>query len=113
MKNIAQILTALVMLASITMNANAVTVMDAPSCSEWNPKEATHRIWIEAFLSGIAVERNNDFLENVSLKSIVRWVNNYCKANPKGEVTVAGVQLSLELTKQHLSISRPNSTGTK
>ena len=88
------------------MNANAVTVMDAPSCSEWNPKEATHRIWIEAFLSGIAIERNDDFLDKVSLKRIVRWVNNYCKANPKGEVTVAGVQLSLELTAQHQSAPR-------
>ena len=92
MKMLVLTLTAIVMLASITMNANAVTVMDAPSCSEWNPKEATHRIWIEAFLSGIAVERNNDFLDKVSLESIVRWVDNYCKANPKGEVTVAGVQ---------------------
>ena len=113
MKKIVLILAAIAMLASITMNANAATVMDAPSCSEWNPKEATHRIWIEAFLSGIAVERNDDFLDKVSLNRIVRWVNNYCKANPKGEVTVAGVQLSLELTAQHQSASRSNSPGTK
>ena len=113
MKKFALTLTALALLASIAMNAKAVTVMDAPSCSEWNPKEAAHRIWIEAFLSGIAVERNDDFLDKVSLKRIVRWVNNYCKANPKGEVTVAGVQLSLELTAQHQSASRSNSAGTK
>lgn len=101
MKLIVLKLGAIILLASVVMQANAVSVMDAPSCSEWNPNEATHKIWIEAFLSGIAVERNDDFLEKVSLKEIVRWVNNYCKANPKGEVTVAGVQLSLELTKQH------------
>jgi hypothetical protein len=99
-------LTTLVFLASMAMNTNAVTVKDAPSCSDWNPKEATHRIWIEAFLSGIAVERNDNFLEKVSLKKIVQWVNNYCKANPKGEVTVAGVQLSLELTKQNQTAPR-------
>jgi len=106
MKKIMVTLTAIALLASITMNANAVTVMDAPSCSEWNPKEATHRIWIEAFLSGIAIERNDDFLKKVKLEKIVQWVNSYCKANPKGEVTVAGVQLSLELTAQHKSVPR-------
>ena len=106
MKKIALTLTAFALLAGFAMNASAVTVMDAPSCAEWNPKEATHRIWIEAFLSGIAVERNNDFLEKVSLKKIVQWVNNYCKANPKGEVTVAGVQLSLELTARNQTAPR-------
>lgn len=106
MKKIVLILTAIAMFASTAINANAVTVMDAPSCSEWNPNEATHRIWIEAFLSGIAIERNDDFLKKTSLKTIVEGVNSYCKANPKGEVTVAGVQLSLELTKQHQSTPR-------
>jgi hypothetical protein len=106
--------TALALLASVTMNANAaVTVKDAPSCSEWNPNEPTHIIWIEAFLSGIAIERNDNFLEKTSLKKIVKWVNDYCKANPKGEVTVAGVQLSLELTTQHQSTPRLNGPGTK
>lgn len=113
MKKMVLILTAIAMFAGIMMNANAVTVMDAPSCSEWNPKEPTHRIWIEAFLSGIAVERNDNFLEKTSLKGIVNWVNNYCRANPKGEVTVAGVQLSLELTAQHRSAPHSNSAGTK
>jgi hypothetical protein len=102
MKKMVLTLMAIAMLASISMNANAsVTVKDAPSCSEWNPNEPTHRIWIEAFLSGIAIERNDDFLEKNSLKTIIQWVNNYCKANPKGEVTVAGVQFSLEFTTQH------------
>jgi hypothetical protein len=101
-------------LAGVAMNANAsVTVKDAPSCAEWNPNEATHIIWIEAFLSGIAIERNDNFLEKTSLKKIVSWVNNYCKANPKGEVTVAGVQLSLELTAQHQSAPRLNSPVKK
>jgi hypothetical protein len=114
MNKIVLTFTALALLASVTMNANAtVTVKDAPSCSEWNPNEPTHIIWIEAFLSGIAIERNDNFLEKTSLKKIVKWVNNYCKANPKGEVTVAGVQLSLELTTQHQSTPRLNSPGTK
>jgi hypothetical protein len=107
MKQLVLLLTAIAMLAGLAMNANAtVTVKDAPSCSEWNPNEVTHKIWIEAFLSGIAIERNDNFLEKTSLNKIVNWVNNYCKANPKGEVTVAGVQLSLELTKQHQSAPR-------
>jgi hypothetical protein len=104
MKKMVLTLTALALLTGIAMHANAVTVKDAPSCSEWNPDEPLHRIWIEAFLSGIAVERNDNFLETTSLKKIVQWVNSYCKANPKGEVTVAGVQLSLELTNQHQSV---------
>ncbi|MBU1426367.1 MAG: hypothetical protein KKH12_14405 [Gammaproteobacteria bacterium] len=104
MKKIVLTLIAIAMLASITMNANAsVTVKDAPSCAEWNPNKATHRIWIEAFLSGIAIERNDDFLDKNSLMKIIQWVNNYCKANPKGEVTVAGVQFSLEFTTLHQS----------
>jgi hypothetical protein len=102
MKKTVLIFTALALLGGITMNANAtVTVKDAPSCSEWNPNEPTHIIWIEAFLSGIAIERNDNFLEKTSLKKIVNWVNSYCKANPKGEVTVAGVQLSLELATRN------------
>lgn len=101
MKKTALMLTVFALLAAVAINANAVTVKDAPSCAEWNPNEATHRIWIEAFLSGIAIERNDDFLKNNSLKKIIRWVNSYCKANPKGEVTVAGVQFSLEFTTQH------------
>lgn len=106
MQKLVRILTTFAFLAAVAINANAVTVKDAPSCSEWNPNEATHRIWIEAFLSGIAIERNDDFLKNNSLKKIVQWVNNYCKANPKGEVTVAGVQFSLEFTAQHQSAPR-------
>jgi HdeA/HdeB family len=109
MKNIDYKLAAIVLLASVAMNANAVTVKDAPSCSEWNPKEATHRIWIEAYLSGIAMEKNDNFLERVSLEKIVQWVSNYCKANPKGEVAVAGVQLSLELMKRHVGQPPANS----
>ncbi|MBU1775136.1 MAG: hypothetical protein KJ899_00645 [Gammaproteobacteria bacterium] len=97
-------LIALVLLAAAAVNANAaVTVMDAPSCSEWNPKQATHRIWIEGFLSGIAMERQENFLEKTSLDSILKWVNDYCKANPRGEVTVAGIELSLELVKRQQS----------
>ena len=84
----------------------AVTVLDAPSCSQWNPKDATYRIWIEAYLSGIAIEKNDDFLAKVSLDRIASWVSNYCKVNPKGEVAVAGVELSLELTKRHQSAPR-------
>ncbi len=106
MRKIALILTAFVLLAAVAINANAITVKDAPSCAEWNPNEATHRIWIEAFLSGIAIERNDDFLKNNSLKKIIQWVNSYCKANPKGEVTVAGIQFSLEFTTQHQSAPR-------
>ncbi len=101
MKKIVLTLMALALLAGFATNATAATVLDAPSCSEWNPNEATHRIWIEAFLSGIAIERNDDFLEKNSLKKIIQWVNNYCKPNPKGEVTVAGVQFSLEFTTRH------------
>jgi hypothetical protein len=106
MQRTALILATFVLLAAVAINANAVTVLDAPSCSEWNPNEATHRIWIEAFLSGIAIERNDDFLKNNGLKKIIQWVNSYCKANPKGEVTVAGIQFSLEFTTQHQSAPR-------
>lgn len=106
MKKTALIFATFVLLAAVVINANAVTVKDAPSCAEWNPNEATHRIWIEAFLSGIAIERNDDFLKNNSLKKIIQWVNNYCKANPKGEVTVAGVQFSLEFTALHQPVPR-------
>ena len=114
MKKMALTLAALALLAGVAQSANAtVTVKDAPSCSEWNPNEAIHIIWIEAFLSGIAIERNDNFLEKTSLKKIVNWVNRYCKVNPKGEVTVAGVQLSLELTTQHQSAPRSSSAGAK
>jgi len=107
MKKTVLMLTALALLATATMNANAaVTVKDAPSCAEWNPNEVGHKLWIEGFLSGIAMERNDDFLARVSLKRIVNWVNNYCKANPKGEVTVAGIELSLELMKRHQPAAR-------
>lgn len=101
MKKIASTLTAFILLAAIAMNANAVTVKDAPSCAEWNPNEVAYKMWIEGFLSGIAMEKGDDFLARISLKSIVKWVNGYCKANPKGEVTVAGVQLSLELMNRN------------
>jgi hypothetical protein len=59
------------------------------------------------------MEKNDDFLKKVELEKIIRWVNKYCEANPKGEVTVAGVQLSLELTKKHQSAPRLNRVGTK
>ncbi len=101
MKKLALMLAAFALLAAIAMNANAVTVKDAPSCAEWNPNEVAHIFWIEGFLSGIAMERNDDFLARISLKRIVNWVNKYCKANPKGEVTVAGIELSLELMKRN------------
>lgn len=100
-------LTILALLVAVAVNANAtVTVMDAPSCATWNPKQATHRIWIEGFLSGIAMERQENFLETTSLDSILKWVNDYCKANPRGEVTVAGIGLSLELTKKQNPVRR-------
>jgi hypothetical protein len=99
-------LTTLVLLAAFTTKSSAAVVMDAPSCSEWNPKEVTHQIWIEAYLSGIAMERNDNFLEKVRVESIVQWVSNYCRIHPKGEVAVAGVQLSMELMKRHRSVPR-------
>ncbi len=95
------ILMAFTLFAAIALNANAVTVKDAPSCKDWNPHEVGYEMWIEGFLSGIAMERRDDFLARVGLKDIVKWVNDYCIANPKGEVTVAGVQLSLELMNGH------------
>ena len=107
MKKIVLLRAALALLTAVACNASAgVTVKDAPSCAEWNPNEATHRIWIEGFLSGIAIERHDNFLEKISLKRIVTWVDDYCRANPKGEVTVAGIELSLELTKRNPPASR-------
>jgi hypothetical protein len=106
MKKTALALAAFALLTAIAINADAATVKDAPSCAEWNPNDNGHKIWIEGFLSGIAIERNDDFLAKVSLKRIVNWVNAYCKANPKGEVTVAGIQLSLELMQQNKPAAR-------
>ncbi len=106
MKKFLSIFAAFTLLAALALNANAVTVKDAPSCAEWNPNDNAHKIWIEGFLSGIAIERDDDFLARISLKQIVNWVNNYCKENPKGEVTVAGVQLSLELMRRNPPAAR-------
>ncbi len=106
MKILVSVLMMVVIQLGLASQSHAAAVMDAPSCAQWDPRQEVYRVWIEAYLSGIAMEKNDNFLEKAKLDYIVDWVSNYCKEHPKGEVAVAGVQLSMELMKRKRPASR-------
>lgn len=106
MKIWVSVLMMVIVQVGVANSSQAAVLMDAPSCAQWDPRQEVYRVWIEAYLSGIAMEKNDDFLEKAKLDYIVDWVSNYCREHPKGEVAVAGVQLSMELMKRKRPVSR-------
>ncbi|TSA49208.1 MAG: hypothetical protein D4R48_03845 [Nitrosomonadales bacterium] len=56
--------------------------------------------WLAGYLSGIADGTDKDFLRGTDVKSIEKWMDNYCKANPFGNTVDGAGALAKELMKQ-------------
>lgn len=94
----------------ISIKANAITTMGAPACGDWiNAKEQNtnqglsslvYKSWLAGYLSGIAGQIKIDALNGANSESMYLWVDNYCRANPLEDLSVAGLGLFLELAKQ-------------
>lgn len=84
-------------------------------CGEWVKSRKTtvgtiegfSRLNVEAklvaFLSGLAVGVQNDFLRDANLESLYLWMDNYCEKNPLSNSFEGAAYLALELTEKRRS----------
>lgn len=100
-------------LLSFNLGAAAVELKGARSCSKWieekrlakSTKELNKipvlitRSWFLGYLSGRADASGRDFLKGTDSDSIFLWLDNYCQANPDGQLDQAGIDLASELMR--------------
>ena len=83
---------------------NPVWVLGAISCSRWSEgRKANDKIpgvFLLGLLDGMSMESSKSFLEGTDSASVFLWVDNYCQANPAGNVTEAATGLKQELIKR-------------
>jgi hypothetical protein len=84
------------------------------SCGEWMHlrqeggfKPIPAQAWILGYLSGANIWSGSpdfpDILRETDNDSLFAWIDNYCQAHPLEKVADAANQLTIELTKRHLS----------
>ncbi len=106
---------AFVLLAGALLTSNvamaAVEIKGARTCDNWltekrlaeTPKEMNKipvlitRSWFLGYLSGRADSSGKNFLKGTDSDSIFLWLDNYCHANPQGNLDQAGIELAREL----------------
>lgn len=97
-------------------NGFAVSMSGSQPCGVWatdrtqkmwvNGREEMGRAaviesaWLVGYLSGIADGTGKDFLQGSDVKSIEKWMDNYCKANPSGHTEDGAGALVKELMKK-------------
>jgi hypothetical protein len=92
-------------------DCNALSIMGDISCGDWvdhhsasSPDIQTviQNNWVAGYLSGMAVGLNADILDNPSGKSLILWLNNYCRNNPLDNISTAASHLAIELKSRML-----------
>ena len=94
-------------------NSNAdVAIKGSASCGEWiqyrSPTSGTEggwrtlvsQSWLMGYLSGLAVGRNKNFMQNTDAQSIYLWMDNFCNSNPLDNLDTGGYVLADELQKR-------------
>jgi len=98
-------------LLAFSLVASAVEIRGTRSCSKWteerryadSAKELNRvpvlitRSWFLGYLSGRAAASGKDFLKGTDSDSIVLWLDNYCRADPRADLDKAGNDLAREL----------------
>ena len=91
-----------------SLHAQTATTFGDPGCSEWFAQpNATKKLWLLGFLSGMNVATDRaatppkDTLAQLgSASQAFLWVDNHCRANPQSTVEAAGVALMAELAQK-------------
>ncbi|MEJ8825624.1 hypothetical protein WKW80_26955 [Variovorax humicola] len=99
-------------MALLNFHASAeVTVMGFSSCGQWVKQRAveqgtrerfvtlTMEMWLIGYLSGLSVGTDIEVLRGRESQSLLLWVDNYCKANPLDDTSIAGHALFNALKK--------------
>lgn len=94
--------------AGFSANSHAVLVRGAPSCGNWVTERASpnkwnslaNNNWLNGYLSAYAKVAHKDILKNADNESIMRWMDNYCKAHPLNEIDDGADALIGELIKR-------------
>ncbi len=89
---------------SAPVRADAQT-SQAPSCGEWvvhREKSDTLALgnasWLLGYLSGMASGSGKDYPGVTDNASIYKWMDAYCRKNPRRDVASGGNALAVELT---------------
>ena len=111
MKSIRLMLLALAI--GFSINCNAVTLKEVPSCKVWlNALETSRQInqptwggiiyvsWLYGYLSGVSHVSDKDFLKGIDSDFIRIWMDKYCQKNPLNDVDDGGDELAHELLKR-------------
>ncbi len=106
MKNRGITLLIFTLLATTSINVNAVEMAGPMSCGVWIEKQKNKinynigQAWLLGYLSGIAIISEKDILKGTDNLSLFLWIDNYCQKFPLRHTSNAGDALAIELAKQ-------------
>jgi transcription elongation factor Elf1 len=98
------------MFAATSVSAAGITIYGygLKSCGSWTEAQAQpksveanyYATWLEGYLSGVAIQSNDDFNSVTDFSGARAWVDSYCKANPLFNVTTAANALVNKLREE-------------
>ena len=59
-----------------------------------------HLNWIKGFVTGINWSRDSDIARDLSIETVDRWVDAYCRKNLDETIAKAGAAMVIDLEKQ-------------
>lgn len=93
------LIAALVVLAGIAPAASGhlVETRGAASCETWlkqRPNNAKlEESWLLGFLSGVSQEADIHFPKSMDTPALFKWMDDYCKKNPRQTIQMGGFML--------------------
>jgi hypothetical protein len=85
-------LTAALLALPPSAQSHIVQMRGAPTCAAWSAQRPANskivEAWALGFVSGIAQEMDKHVPEEVTEDAIFRWLDDYCKRNPKESVAL-------------------------
>lgn len=82
----------------------AVVVLGKMSCGDWvqvrkarDVNSTAFEFWVLGYLSGSAVQTNEDVLRHLGSNAVETWIDNYCAKNPLDSLGTAADELFEEL----------------
>jgi hypothetical protein len=71
------------------------------NCETWSKQRPRNakvlESWLLGYLSGLAQERDHDFPKGMDDAELFRWMDDYCRQNPRQTIALGGFKLMSKL----------------
>ena len=85
--------------------AHLVESRGAASCETWSKQRPRNakllESWLLGYLSGLAQEADHHFPKSMDDAALFRWMDDYCRQNPKQMIALGGFMLMGKLRAEN------------